>query len=273
MSQRLAHLAAFNPAGGVNYHLRARRHAKKLWEPFRWSLGEWLLGWTPPEPNLVLVGPSAGYNLQPFLFERFERVAVLEPDPIARWLFRRRLARAPLDRQPRLEFLAQDHLVRHPERLLPLLERLEPSALLFANVLGQIMTLLDAEAGAQLEAVKSGVRSALRGRSWASFHDRVSGPLPPEIEGMVTSPRRWSDAEVLTHAYRTAPGTAPVVELDDHYSEGFFPEELPHHYFRWELEPGSYHVVEAVARVEPQRMCTMANLVHDDGGEAMRGSR
>lgn len=251
MSRSLAHLAAFNPAGGVNYHLRARRHGKKLWEPFRWSLGEWLLGWAPPEPNLVLVGPSAGYNLQPFLFERFERVVVLEPDPIARWLFRRRLARAPLDRRPRLEFRANDHLVRHPERLLPLLESVEPSAILFANVLGQIMMLLDAEApGAELEGVKSGVRAAVRGRSWASFHDRVSGLLPPDVEGIAASPRRWSDREVLERAYHAAPGTGPVVELDDHYSEGFFPEELPHCYLRWELEPGSYHLIEAVACVQ-----------------------
>jgi hypothetical protein len=251
ISRRLAHLAAFNPAGGVNYHLRARRHAKKLWEPFRWSLGQWLLGWSPPEPNLVLVGPSAGYNLQPFLFERFERVVVLEPDPIARWLFRRHLARVPLDRQPQLEFRGEDHLVHHPERLLALLATLEPSALLFANVLGQITMLLDAEApGAELEAVKAGVRAAMSKRSWASFHDRVSGPLPPDIEGLITSPRRWSDADVLERAYHAAPGTGPVFELDDHHSEGFFPEELPHHYLRWELEPGSHHLIEAVASVE-----------------------
>src|SRR6185369_11877942 len=79
LNLRLARFSAFNAAGGINYHLRARRYAKKLWEPFRWSIGEWLLGWAPPERNLLLVGPSAGYNLQPFLFERFERVIVLEP--------------------------------------------------------------------------------------------------------------------------------------------------------------------------------------------------
>jgi hypothetical protein len=175
---------------------------------------------------------------------------VLEPDPIARWLFRRRLARAPLDRQPRLEFISSDHLVRYPERLVPLLERLGRAALLFSNVLGQIVPLLDGDApDEQLARVKSAVRGAQRDRSFASFHDRVSGPFPPNVEGAVTSPRRWSDADVLKQAYDASEDAATVVELDDHYTDGFFPEELPHSYFRWEFEPGQYHLIEAVATV------------------------
>ena len=245
-------MGAFNRAGGVNYHLRARHYAKTLWEPFRWALGEWLLAWQPPEENLVLVGPSAGYNLQPFLFERFERVIVLEPDPIARWLFSRRLARAPLERRPRIERVADDHLVYHPERLLPLLERCEPCAILFGNVIGQLSALLDRETpDEQILAVRRAVQAGLAGRSWASFHDRVSGPLPPNVEGMVRAPRRWSDDEVLAHAYDTSQGPT-VVELVDHYTEDFFPNDLPHAYFRWELGPGVYHLIEAVAAVEPR---------------------
>ncbi len=244
-------IAALNPAGGIRYHLRARRYAKKLWEPFRWSLGEWLLGWQPSESELLLVGPSAGYNLQPFLFERFQTVVVLEPDPIARFLFERRLRRAPLERQPRLEFIGKDHWVRHPERLLPLLERLGQPALLFSNVIGQVMSLLDAEAEvAELQAVRSAVRAALEHRSWASFHDRVSGPLAPSLEGLTVAARRWSDQEVLANAYAGEEQTL-VVELSDHYTDGFFPEELPHAYLRWELEPGGYHLIEAVASVKP----------------------
>lgn len=246
---RLAHLGAFNRAGGLNYHLRARKFAKKLWEPFRWSLGQWLLAWAPPEPQLVLVGPSAGYNLQPFLLERFERVIVLEPDPLARWLLRRRLARVPLDPRPELEFIGIDHLVRHPERLRSLLEQLGPAALLFSNILGQITGLLDEERpGPALDAIRAGVRAALPGRSWASFHDRVSGPLSPSIEGLVSSDHRWSDAELLERAYETR-GGQPLVELFDHDTGGFFPEDLPHTYLRWEFGPGHFHLIEAVCTV------------------------
>jgi hypothetical protein len=248
-ASRLERLAAFNRAGGMRYHLLARRHGTTLWEPFRWALGEWLLRWAPPEPTLLLLGPSAGYNLQPFLFERFERVVVLEPDPIARFLFRRRLGKAPLERQPRLEFIADDHLVRHPERLAPLLDRLGQPALLFANVLGQVALLLEEpEPGTGLDAVRRAVRGAIAGRSFASVHDRVSGPLAPSFDGLRESPQRWSDDEVLAHAY-DIDATAPLVELEDHCTDGFFPPELPHAYFRWELSPGQHHLIEAVASV------------------------
>jgi hypothetical protein len=276
-SSRLAQLPAFNPAGGVGYHLRARRHSRRLWEPFRWSLGEWLLGWQPPEVSLVLVGPSAGYNLQPFLFERFEHVLVLEPDPIARWLFRRRLARAPLDPRPRLEFVSEDHLVQHPERLVPLLERAGEPALLFCNVLGQLTTLLDAdEPDARFEAIRQAVRAASAGRSYASFHDRLSGPLAPDIDGVVRSARRWSDAEALEHAYAAPAGEAPVVELTDHQTEGFFPEDQPHVYLRWELEPGAHHLIEAVCTERTQGVsgaagCSPAPAGNTPPGAAISG--
>lgn len=243
--------ALFNIAGGVRYHLRARRYARKLWEPFRWALGEWLLQWQPSEKVLVLVGPSAGYNLQPFVLERFEHVVVLEPDPIARWLFSRRIAKAPLERHPRLELVAEDHLVHHPERLSALCER-TGAALLFSNVLGQVSVLLEAEGKAgELPRVKEAVRAALAGRSWASFHDRVSGSMVPTLEAPVRAPARWSDDEVLASAYYGSDASADP-ELHDHQTEGFFPSELPHTYLRWELEPGSYHLIEAVASVRAE---------------------
>jgi hypothetical protein len=239
--------ALFNPAGGLRYHYRALRHGSTLWSSFRWPLGEWLLRWQTVEPTLLLLGPSGGYNLQPFLLERFARVVVLEPDPLARWILRRRLARVPLEPRPRLEFIAEDPLVKHPERLEALLARLGPTAILFCNVLGQLRHLLevdDTESPAFV-AVRNAVTAARAGRSWASFHDRVSGTIAPSIEDAVWSERRWSDAELLEHAYYAT--SEPLGKtLFDHGTAGFFPPELPHGYLRWELEPGVFHLIEAV---------------------------
>jgi hypothetical protein len=78
----------------------------------------------------------------------------------------------------------------------------------------------------------------------------VSGALPPSFDGLRESPQRWSDDEVLANAYDSDTDNAPLpVELEDHFTEGFFPPELPHAYFRWELAPGHHHLIEAVARV------------------------
>ncbi len=240
--------ALWGPAGGVRYHLRALRFSRRLWEPFRWPLGDWLLRWQTQEPTLLLVGPSAGYNLQPFLLERFQRVVVLEPDPLARWLLQWRLARVPLEPRPKLELIAEDQLVYHPERLSALLERLGPTAILFCNVLGQLRHLLgvdDTEAPA-FAAVRSAVQQSLQGRSWASFHDRVSGALAPSLEEPLLSQHRWSDEELVRHAFYGGSDVLGGTVLD-HGTQGFFPEDLPHLYLRWELAPGSFHVIEAVA--------------------------
>lgn len=239
-----------NPAGGLRYHLRALRHSRVLWQPFRWALGEWLLGWTPMETTLVLVGPSGGYNLQPFLFERFERVVCLEPDPLARAIFARRLARAPLDARPKLEFVAEDQLLAAPERLQKLLEGLGPCALLFSNVLGQLRALLQVSSveAPELVRVREAVQQALIGRSWASFHDRVSGFVRPSFEGLRTADTRLSDEELVAAAYDgpTSDASAGESELLDHLTEGFFPPNLPHAYFAWELAPGLFHLIEGV---------------------------
>jgi hypothetical protein len=247
--------ALFNPAGGLRYHLRAYRHSARLWQPFRWTLGEWLLGWRPPETTLALFGPSGGYCLQPFLLERFERVICFEPDPLAYAIFRRRIDRAPLDRRPVLERVAEDHLLLHPGRLRPRLETLGGAALLFSNLLGQVPTLL---AGAQAapeqhERVREAVRDAIRDRSFASFHDRVSGVVRPEFEQPLSADGRLTDRELFGVVYHAADDDdADSLGLLDHQSAGYFSEALPHAYFKWELEPGLFHLIEAVclARAE-----------------------
>lgn len=241
--------ALFNPAGGLRYHFRALRYASTVWQPFRWAVGEWLLGWEPPERTLLLVGPSGGYSLQPFLFERFERVVCLEPDPVARLVFRRRLAKAPLERRPAIEFVADDHLVHHPERLGDLVRKLEPCAVLFSNVIGQLRVLLTATSAgnADLSRAREAVQRVLEGRSWASYHDRVSGTLRPEFNQPLVADGRLTDAEVLSVLYASddSDDSAPA-ELLDHLTDGFFPITLPHAYFVWELEPSWFHVIEGV---------------------------
>jgi hypothetical protein len=247
--------AWLNPAGGLRYHLRAYRFQRQLWQPFRWGLGEWLLGWQPPEKTLVLVGPSGGYCLQPFILERFERVICLEPDPVARAVFRRRISRAPLEHRPELGFITDDRLVEHPERLVALLEEVGDAAILFSNVIGQLKVLLGVSDRNAPEIVRAreAVREAIRGRSFASFHDRVSGRLRLDLDPPLLVDRRITDEEILTELYGvTGLGASlEAAELLDHLTEGTFPDDLPHAYFVWELIPGTFHLIEGVRRDGP----------------------
>lgn len=235
----------FNAAGGLPYHWRALRNQGTLWAPFRTSIAGWLEHWQPPEKQLILVGPSAGYTLPLIQLQRWTKLSILEPDPLACWLLERRLSAALGAQCPELEFVREDHLLAPARSLIDLATLRQPAAILFCNVLGQVTQLLPSRAQEQrLRALKQQVRAALVGRSWASYHDRVSGPIAPQIQA-VTVPGRWSDAEVITHAYDAA-STTTRVELVDHQTQGYFPEDLPHAYFSWPLQRGAFHLIEAV---------------------------
>jgi hypothetical protein len=243
----------------LRYHLRGFRYAESLWQPFRFALAEWLYGWQPPEKRLVIVGPSGGWCTQLLFLERFTEVIGLEPDPLAHLVFRRRLARAPLEGHPRVRFLTEDHLIDQPERLIELVEREGDVAILFSNVLGQLRVLTGAETpdDPRLTRIRAAVARAIEGRSWASFHDRLSGLSAPEVDPMVLSEARLDDAAIVRRFYPSLADAAQPIgeagELLDHLTAGFFPPERPHAYFSWPLMPGVFHLIEATRGVRDQR--------------------
>jgi hypothetical protein len=245
-----------NPAGGLRYHARGFRYEKTLWYAFRFSLAEWLYAWQPPEKRLVLVGPSAGYCFQPFFFERFEEIVCLEPDPVARHLFARRLRRAPLEAQPRLRFEPHDLLLEDPARFRARLESEGDVAVLFSNIVGQFRVLLGVQTADEprFARLRASLLPALGDRSYASFHDRVSGAVEPLLDGSLVAERRLDDGEIVEHFYPghdepegmiRRDGSAPLL---DHLTAGFFPSERPHAYFAWQLMPGIHHLIEATSR-------------------------
>jgi hypothetical protein len=251
--------AWLNEAGGLRYHWRGFRYADTLWAPFRFALAEWLYAWEPPEKKLVVVGASGGWCVQPFFFERFTDVLCLEPDPVAHFVFRRRLARAPLEARPKLRFESRDHVLADPTALVRLLDAEGDAAVLFTNILGQLRVLLgtDSSEDPRLTAVRGAVAEATRSRSWASFHDRVSGVLEPQIEQPARAAARLTDADVVRRFYPAVEASSARAdgagELLDHLTAGFFPAERPHAYFSWQLMPGWFHLIEATCGVRGER--------------------
>lgn len=67
-------LASLSPSGGLTYHLRALRWRRRLWAPFRAQVAAWLAAWQPPCSELLLLGPSAGYTLDPAFLSRFAAI-------------------------------------------------------------------------------------------------------------------------------------------------------------------------------------------------------
>lgn len=244
--------AWLNPAGGLRYHARALLGVR-AWAPFRAALAEWLSELQAGPKRALLVGPSAGYTFPDAFLRRFDSVTVLEPDPIAAFLIARRL---------RGLGVAQVHVQTRDQLIGPLLDgapglpellRADPEqVLIFGNVLGQTRFLCPE---AQFERFKLAfcerLQPLLAGRSWLSFHDRLSGTLAPRFRMPYRAPARLDDAAVLRDLYLADQGGAPA-ELFDHHSDGFFPSALPHAYFHWQLDRTQHHLIEAV-RSNPAR--------------------
>jgi hypothetical protein len=236
-----------SPAGGAVYHLRALRFGRLLWTPFEHAIAEWLDDWGRGSDQILLVGPSAGYCLADRLLARFRDVLVLEPDPIARWLLARRLARLGTSR---VRICADDllvgGLVGGGRDLVDLLDAEPARALLFCNVLGQVRFLLDDDAfDPWAAAFRTRVVATLAGRDWASFHDRLSGPLAPALGDEPVSAAVLDDAALLSRFYAHPASPAPV-ELVDHLASGLWAPSLPRRYFSWEIARGRFHLIEGV---------------------------
>jgi hypothetical protein len=243
-----------SPAGGVVYHLRALRFGRGLWAPFARDLAGWLDGWSPDADAVLLVGPSAAYCLDDRFLARFRDVLVLEPDPIARWLLRRRLDRLGITRvRARGDDLLVGGLLGTGPDVTDLLSAEPARAVLFCNVLGQVRFLLSDDGfDAWATAFRDRLVPALAGRAWASFHDRVSGPLAPTLGDEPTSAAALDDDALVARFYAHPPAAAAAVEFLDHLTGGLWPAALPRRYSTWEIAPGRFHLIEGVgARRSP----------------------
>jgi hypothetical protein len=221
-----------HPSGSLAYHLRAWRWRQRLWAPFHAEVGRWLVDWQPTSKCLVLVGPSAGYALNARFLERFERIKVLEPDPLARWLLRRRFPKVAFAWRACGDLAQDDGFERlaaaHPG-----------AALLFCNLLGQPLHGQPAEF--QRGAWLARLEPALRGRDWASWHDLISTHRAPD-ETSALELHQAEPLEALTrHWWRGG-----ELEIVDHETTGLCPDR-PRRHAIWQLAPKSWHLIEWLA--------------------------
>ncbi len=217
-----------DPSGGVLYHLRAWRWQRTLWTPFHAEVRTWLSGWRPKSPHLVLIGPSGGYALCEEFLARFTRISVLEPDPLARWLLRRRFPSAPLHWEGCA--LTQTGGFGRLAAAFP------DAAFLFCNLLGQELQgqTADFNRGAWLAELEV----ALTGRSWASWHDLVSTERAPSRRQRLCLSHAIALEELLGHYW-----LGGRLEVIDHETASICPA-APRRHAIWQLGPRRYHLIE-----------------------------
>jgi len=232
-----------NPSGGLRYHLRALWRRTRDWQAYRAGLATWLASWRPGRSTLAIVGPSAGHCLPLEALAPFERFVVFEIDPLARHILKRRM-QAALPGRP-IVWIEEDAWLRpvNEGEGIPA-SMLDGCALLFSNIIGQVPYML--EPGQYTGFVREWHASLfpfLEHTPWASFHDRVSGDVPP-YAALPAHAKRLSDAEISA-LYEGDP-TRTRIELNDHRSQELLPEGYSYRYLHWPLTPRMHHLIECV---------------------------
>jgi len=232
-----------NPAGGLGYHAKALIYGPLLWKDFRREIRAWLSRWNPPERKLLIIGQSGGYMLSRKFLGRFVEVTAVDPDPLAAWIFKKRFQKVgPLPSTKR-----DDFFVRTGSSTIPLqrfFSQHPDSAILFSNFLGQIPFLIRDEQEREnlIGFWQVNLLKLLRGRSWASFHDRYSGSMRPADSAPLRSNRQLHAEELIGRFYEAGKGGQWI----DHQTGGYFPEQTTYDYFLWRLAPRAFHIIEGV---------------------------
>ncbi|MCK7592282.1 hypothetical protein [Pseudomarimonas salicorniae] len=212
-------------SGGLQWHATAWRR-RAAWAGFVRQVAGWLDAWRPRRDHLVVVGGSAGYTLPTAWLSRFRRITLLEPDPVARCLWRWRRPRAEMGR---LDALVAGGLrtlrVHHPD-----------AAVLFANVLGQV------PCPGQRRWTET-LAADLDGLPWASYHDVFSCVERAATRTPMALPQAGDVETLVAHFW---PGLREI-ELFDHDSLGLGGPG-PHAYAPWSLRPGQEHLIEWCVR-------------------------
>ena len=212
--------------GGPVWHARALVRRPTIWKNFRRDIQSWLDEWNPRARELLLIGPSAGWCLPESSLQRFSIVHAMDPDPLASVLFRFMHPHLRLGEWHRGDFFIHgvDFLARHPD-----------AAVLFCNMLGQRRYVI--RDITQVERELLDVKTIVRGREWASFHDLLSGD---------------GDANMPMRALNAAPDQATLLsslnlsgEWLDHLTRDVFPRSTARHIIPWQFAKGRLHLVEA----------------------------
>ncbi len=238
----------FNVAGGLPYHALARRYHSMLWSDYARQVEQALVQWAPPGDELVVVGPSGGWLLPNRLLKRYVHVTAIEPDPMARWLLRRRFP------QVVWSFDVHDYFTPYGDRpwregLHHLAQQYPSQPIYFAEFLGQFIGLYpDAvareEAGVVVatsaySAWKEEFQQVFRHRPVFSSHDRLVAREAPHT-AVVDLSDELPAADLALRLWQ------PAVAAADPLSGQLFPGR-PRQVAIWQRQPGYWHAMELVS--------------------------
>jgi hypothetical protein len=226
MTRQAVLAGSYDLTGGPVWHARAMWQRARLWKPFRKHVKDFLDAWPVRERELLLIGPSAGWCLPEEFLRGFSIIHAMDPDPFAALLFRFHHPNARIGSWQRADFFVEGDafLDRHPS-----------AAVLFCNVLGQ-RRYVNRDIACVEEELRM-IKTRLRGRNWASFHDLLSGKgeASPDVKELKSS---LEQATLLSSLDLSG-------EWLDHLTGEVLPRHQPRQIIPWQFAQGRVHLVEA----------------------------
>ena len=196
-------------------------------------IADWLRSTRPAFSQLLLIGGSAGWMMSSAWLQGFERIDVVDLDPLAPWLFRLNHGSALRASRTALHF----HQVDAMAELDNLLAAYPRASILFDNVLGQHRYRVADQDQAEAEL------NALAGRVEAS----KAPAHPTRLFHAVTNPQGLCSGSLqgdALHRKLLAEVGASAVWMD-HISSGVFPNNTPNSMIYWPFSENYGHWLQA----------------------------
>ncbi len=250
-SQKIRNIT--NPAGGLFYHYCALKYRHSRWKTFREPLNEWLLEWDFEHEDLLIVGSSGGYSLSDAFLMRFKSITIIEPDPIARFIFLKRFEKMgiPIHHDPE-DYFSPEKNDFQPSRLQDFFKKYQTHSIVFSNLLGQFPHLFPKAAEREsFKFWKKILRRELDQRfSWLSYHDRISSRYEFKLSvNIMKSSQDFTNSE-LVESLEWANQSPRAIQIGDHQTGDLF-QGMERRYFVWRIFPGQCHLVEGARRDRP----------------------
>lgn len=219
------------------YHLQAMKYGNELWKPFKEKTDLFLNSWETQKKSLVIVGPSGGYSLSPTFLQKFSKIHLIEIDPIAPLIFKFK------NRSQSIFVDDKDYLNNGPAGLEELLKKYSDSAILFSNILGQLVYFK--KGTQQVKELIPNLLEMLVSFDWASYHDVASFHFKkdpsmlcwPLVLNSITAPDYNKKIEAQLNL-------KPLeYEYIDHLIDDYFIEYKLKMKCVWQIQPNSYHII------------------------------
>lgn len=239
-------LNIFNRAGGLNYHYIALKYKRKLWGHFAKNVLEELTKWCPTEEEVILVGPSAAYTFPVSFFSAYKKIYILEVDPLARLVLRKKLKTRDAVFITKNLFAEQEIL--GTASFANFINAKSNAAIMFCNFVGQIGIIKNLASEVKIKEYLQLLENTLKNRSVFSYHDRLSWQIGNSeiLDNPFIDENIYKSSQEITayiskffeESYKTR-----YLEVVDHATENFLKKDYRSSSI-WEIYPGKYHWID-----------------------------